>query len=460
MIYTTLLMVSLFTSLSYGENWPTWRGMHNNGLASSDAAPPLTWSESKHIKWKVKLEGKGNSTPIVWGNKLFYQTSINTVSKDHNSTAGQNEKSSPPENRRRGKGDRKKGNGERKGRRGGSKHERPAPTDIHHFDIVCKNLDTGKTVWQKTVNAVVPISGHHKDNTYASYSPVTDGKHVWCNFGSYGIHCYDINGNHVWTKDLGTMKTRNSFGEGSSPALKDNILIIVMDQEAQSKIVALNKTTGEIVWEHQRDELTNWTTPVIIEVDKKQQVIVNGGKQTMAYDLETGKTIWTCSGQTNNVVPTPVVGFGNVYCTSGFRGTALFAIALGKKGNLSDTRAVKWSVRDGKTTPYVPSPVLYKEQLYVLSSNTGKVSCYNAQTGREHYIKKNLGIFGIYASPVGANKRIYFVGREGKTTVIKNDTKFEIVATNILDDAFNASPVVVGNQLLLKGEEHLYCIAE
>ena len=221
----------------------------------------------------------------------------------------------------------------------------------------------------------------------------------------------------------------------------------------------MDKNTGKQIWKKKRDELTSWATPVPVEVNGKMQVIASATNFVRSYDVKTGDLVWQCAGQTTNTVPTPVLGFGNIYCTSGFRGSALMAIELGRTGDLTGTDAVKWQVSEA--TPYVPSPLLYGDKLYVCSSNKGVISCYQAQTGKPNFIKQKLDeIKGIYASPVAAADRVYFAGRNGTCYVIKCSEKFEVLAVNKLDEKFNASPAIVDDELFLKGENNLYCIAE
>ncbi len=187
------------------------------------------------------------------------------------------------------------------------------------------------------------------------------------------------------------------------------------------------------------------------------QVVTSATNLIRSYDLETGDIIWQCSGQTRNVIPSPVTGLGMVYCTSGFRGSSLQAIELGQTGDLSDTDAVKWQVKEA--TPYVPSPLLYGDKLYVCSVNQPVISCYDAKTGKAYFLKERLQeINGIYASPAGAADRVYFVGRNGVTCVLKHSDKFEILAVNTLDDKIDCSPAFVGNEIYLKGKENLYCL--
>ncbi|MHC4361572.1 MAG: outer membrane protein assembly factor BamB family protein [Planctomycetota bacterium] len=388
------------------------------------------------MKWRVELAGAGASSPVVWGDRIFFQTAIDTNRKGTTSI-------SPDTN-----GD------TRQPFHGG----RP-PKNVYKFDILCLDRNTGKILWQRTAREEMPHEGHHPTHGFASYSPVTDGKHVWASVGSRGVHCYDIGGQHKWSRDLGKMRTKLMFGEGSSPALAGEMLIVVMDHEGDSFIYALDKETGKTVWKKPRDERTTWATPIIVEVGGKMQVITSATKRVRSYDLETGDLIWECGGQTGNVIPSPVSGFGKVFCASGFRGNALQAIELGHTGDLTGSDAVSWQVDEA--TPYVPSPLLYGDKIYVCSGNKAVISCYQAETGKPHFVKQKLeGLRGIFASPVGAAGRVYFVGRKGVTKVIKLSDDFEVLATNTLDDEFDSSPAIVGDELFLKGKQRLYCIAE
>ncbi len=333
------------------------------------------------------------------------------------------------------------------------------PKAVYKFDVVCMNRKNGEIIWQKTAREELPHEGHQPNNTYASYSPVTDGKYVWAGFGSRGVHCYDMDGNHKWSVDLGKMKTRTAFGEGSSAALAGDALVVVMDQEGGSFIYALNKKTGETIWKKARDEGTCWASPIAVDVNDKTEVITNATNFVRSYDLKTGELLWQCSGQTSGVIPSPVSGFGKVFCTSGFRGSALLAIEFGHTGNLSDSNAISWQVKEA--TPYVPSPLLYGDKLYVCSVNKAIISCYQADSGKANFVKQPLeGMNEIFASPVGVAERVYFVGRDGVAAVIKHSDKFEVLATNKLDDKFDASPAIAGDELFLKGKEHIYCIAK
>lgn len=430
-----LMAVLLTSSVFGGGNWPTWRGPDMTGI-SDDAAPPTSWSESKNIKWKIELEGDGSpSTPVIWQDKLFYQIAVDTGKKGKAT-----EQKSPSTGSRRGRGS----------RGGGTKN-------IFRFDLVCLDRHTGKVIWQKTITEKQPHQAHHPDNGFASFSPVTDGKYVWASLGSWGIHCFDINGKHIWSRE--TIKMSNRWGDSNSPALTEKAVIVVADQEGDSFIYAFEKTTGEPLWKKSRDEISGWTTPVVTKVNGKEQIIVNGGNSVKSYNPENGEIIFKCGGQTRNAIPSPVVRDSMVYCTSGFRGSALMAIKLGKTGDLTGTDAIAWQVN--KATPYVPSPLLYKGRIYVYSGNTANLSCYDAKSGKAHFVRESLEqMKGVYASPAAAGGNIYLPGRNGVTCVIKPADKLKTVAINKLDDSFDCSPVFAGKELYLKGKKHLYCISE
>lgn len=435
----SILVSALLVGSVFGESaddyWPAWRGPWASG-ASPTGKPPVTWSETEHVKWKVPVPGEGTSSPIVWADKILFLTAIKTDRVVAPAQALASDANAPV-----------------------PFHGGQTPKNVYTFDLVCVDRATGRTLWQKTVREEVPHEGTHPNHGFASYSPVTDGTYVWASFGSRGVYCFDLNGEHKWSRDLGRMTIKMAFGEGSSPALAGNALIVVMDHEAGSCVYALDKTTGRTLWKQPRDEVTSWATPVAAEVNGKMQVIVSATKLIRSYDARTGELIWQCGGQTANVIPSPIVAAGMVFCTSGFRGNALQAIELGRTGDLSGTDAIRWQVN--KATPYVPSPILCGDNLYVCSVNKAVVSSYQARTGKANFVEQALEKVGeIYASPVGAGGCVYFVGREGITQVIRNAATFEVVATNTLDDKFDASPAIAGNELYLKGKRYLYRISQ
>ncbi|MDX1951307.1 MAG: PQQ-binding-like beta-propeller repeat protein [Verrucomicrobiota bacterium] len=413
------------------NSWPQWRGPLATGVAPKGKVPS-EWSEEKNVQWKYQIHGFGSSTPIVWGNQVFIQTAVPTGKKEEKPQAEE------PSGRR--------GRGE-------------VPTEYQDFVILSVDRTTGKQLWQKTARTELPHEGHHKDHGFASASPVTDGEHLYVYFGSRGLYCYDLSGNLKWEKDLGDMRTRNGFGEGSSPALHGNTLVVNWDHEGEDFIAALDKRTGKEIWRKPREEATTWVTPVIFEHSGKTQVVVSATTKIRSYDLNNGEVIWECSGMTANVIPTPVIGFDMVYALSGFRGNSLLAIKLGRTGDLTGTDAIAWS--HNKNTPYVPSPLLYGERLYFFGGNNAILSCFNAKTGKVLIDAERLpGIFGVYGSPIAADGKVFLVGREGVSLVIKDSDKLELLATNKLDDKFDASPAISGNQLFLRGHKFLYAISD
>ena len=424
-------------------NWPQWRGPTGTGVAPH-GDPPVEWSESKNVRWKVEIPGRGHATPIVWGDRIYVQTAVQT---DQKVEPKESSEQPPPQ----------QGRGERRGRNWmGS----VPPTHIHKFVILALDRRTGKTVWERTLCEELPHEGGHRDASQASNSPATDGQHIIACFGSRGLYGLDMQGQVLWQHRFGPMQTRMGFGEGSSPRLYGDTAVVNWDHEGQSFVVALDKQTGEQRWKVDRDERTSWATPLVVTVDGKPQVVTSATNRIRSYDLRSGSLLWECGGMTGNVVPSPVCGHGLIYCASGFRGSALLAIRYGDaKADITDSPAVAW-VYGGKGAPYVPSPLLYGDALYFLQENREVLSCVDAKSGQPHYARQRLeGLKGVYASPVGAKGRVYVVGRNGKTAVIQHGPELKLLATNALDDSFTASPAIVGDELFLRGDRHLYCIA-
>ncbi|MCI0744707.1 MAG: PQQ-like beta-propeller repeat protein [Verrucomicrobia subdivision 3 bacterium] len=424
------------------QNWPQWRGPLGTGVAPH-ADPPVKWSETQNVKWKSRIPGFGTSTPIIWDNLVLIHTAISTAKAEPPVTPSAEPAAESGERPRRGGG--------------GRRSEKP--TEPYQFTVVALDRATGNALWQKNLRQEVPHEGHHPDHGFASASPVTDGQQIISYFGSRGLYCLDMKGNVLWQKDLGKMQTRNSFGEGSSPALQGNVVVVNWDHEGADFIAAFDKLSGKELWRQPRSEPSGWSTPLVVKHDNRLQVIVNGTEKIRSYDLATGRFNWECGGMTANAIPTPVAGHGMAFVTSGFRGSALLAIKLGRTGDLTGTDAIAWSHNKG--TPYVPSPLLYDNVLYFFAGNNATLSCFDAKTGKANYEAERLsGMFGMYASPVGAAGRVYIVGRDGGAVVLRKSGTVETLATNKLDDKFDASPAAVGKELFLRGHDYVYCIAE
>ena len=428
------------------SQWPSWRGPQANGVAT-DAHPPIQWSETNHVQWKVALPGRGSSTPILWDDQVFILTAIPTGPEAAAETADAS--GQPPDRSER----------PRRGGGGGGGGMVDRPTRAQQFTVLSFDRKTGKQRWTQSPRTQLPHEGHHKDHGFASASPVTDGKHLIVSFGSFGLYGYDLKGKLLWEKDLGDMRTRNSFGEGSSPALDGNTVVVLWDHEGDDFIVALDKRDGRELWRQTRDEPTGWCTPLIVSYGGRKQVIVNGTNKIRSYDLKDGKLLWECAGQTVNAIPSAVASQDRVFVMSGYRGNALQALRLDRSGDLTGTDGIVWS--HAKSTPYVPSPLLVSDTLYFVSNNSALLSAFDAVTGKAHFEAERLdGLNGVYASPVAADGRIYVVGRDGNTAVLRHSSRLEVLAKNHLEDGFDASPAIVGRQIFLRGRQSLYCISE
>jgi outer membrane protein assembly factor BamB len=410
--------------------WPQWRGPLGTGVAPY-ANPPVTWSENKNIRWKIALPGKGHSTPIVWGDHIFITAAVpygKSLQPRYSDASGA--------------------------------HDILPVTQQHRFMVIAVNRRDGKVLWERIVREEFPHEGVHYTASLASSSPVTDGEHLFAFFGSYGLYCLDLNGKPVWQMDLGDMQTLHSHGEGSSPVLYRATLIINWDHEGESFIVAFDKQTGKQRWKVERAKATSWSTPIVVESDGKPQVIISGSEYVRGYDLGTGEVRWECGGlSVENVVSSPVAGDGMVFTGSTYDKQAMLAIRLdGAEGDITGTKQVVW--RRNRGAPYVPSPVLYDDALYFLYHFQGILTRVNARTGEDQPGPLRLsGLRTVFASPVGAAGRVYITDREGTTLVMSHSDKPEILALNKLDDSFSASAAVVGNELFLRGEQNLYCIA-
>jgi outer membrane protein assembly factor BamB len=405
--------------------WPQWRGPHATGV-SKTADPPVEWSETKNIRWKVEIPGRGSGTPVVWADKVFVLTAV---------PAGVDLAASHTP-------------------RGAIQPRVP-----HKFIVMALDRKTGKVVWERTAREHTPHEGSHPQwGTYASSSAITDGQRVYAFFDSFGLYAFDMNGKPLWEKDLGDKKMRQEFGEGQTPVLHGNRIVVQWDHQGQSFIAALDKLTGTELWRTDRQEIDSWGTPLVVEVAGRGQVIATAMNKVRSYDLETGKPVWDAPGLTMNPIPSAVYEDGLVIATSGFRGNALRAIRLADaKGDVTGTSAIAWTL--DHDTPYVPSPLLYDGILYLLKSNSGILSAYDAKTGEPYYQLQRLdGVPTVFASPVGAKGRVYLPGQEGTTLVIKHGPAYEVLAKNALDDGFDASPALVDNELYLRGFKYLYSI--
>ena len=412
------------------SNWHQWRGPNANGSAAESAKLPVSWDRDTNVQWSIDIPGEGSATPAVWGEQVFVLSAEKTDRPTETPTVPHESAKTAP------------------------------PNVYYRFVVTSVDRQKGTIRWQKVATEQVPHEGKHNTHTYAAGSPTTDGERLYASFGSRGIYCYTLDGELLWQKDLGDMRTRFAWGEAVTPALAGDALIVNWDQEEGSFVVALDKKTGDELWRKDRpDEKTSWNTPLITEFNGRTLAILNGSGKARAYDVANGDVIWECGGQTTNAIPSAVRFGDDVICMSGYRGAASFSIPLNSTGDVTGTDKVRWSFASG--TPYVPSPTLAGTRLVFTGGNSDILTCLDAATGKVLIERRRLpGVRGFYASPLAANGHLYFVGREGTTAVLKDNDTLDVVGTNTLEGLFDASPVAVGNQLFLRSWNRLYCIAE
>lgn len=412
-VVVLFLLTVIVGSSARAGNWGHWRGPTGNGSAV-EGHPPTEWTADRNVKWKVEIPGRGSSSPVIWGDQVYITTAV------------------------------------------------PAKGNSGSFDfkILCLNRANGETVWEKTAVSARPHEGTHGTNGYASASPCTDGEHVYAPFGSRGLYCYTMDGKFVWKRDdFGPMHIRNSFGEGSSPTLEGDKILLPWDHEGSSALYALNKHTGSTIWKTDRDEPTCWATPLVVEGAKGKQVIMNGQRFARAYDLKSGNEIWRCGGQTQRPVASPVAENGLVFVGSGHQGSFLGAFHLNGQGDIQGTKNVAWVIQ--KDTMDVASPLLSSGRIYFHKGKFGQLSCVDAATGKPHYLARRIPeVDSTYASPIAAGGYVYVTGRSGTTVVIKDANDLEIVHTNSVGEGVDATPAPADDELFIRGERHLFCIAQ
>ena len=413
-----------------GTEWRQWRGPSNTGMAVGDA--PLKWNDTTNVTWKVAIPGRGFSSPVIAGDRIFITTAIPTQ-----------DAAQPPAGRGRGPGG---------GAGGGIEHR---------FVVMALDRETGKTLWERTATTATPHEGYHRIyGSFASNSPVTDGKRLFASFGSRGLYAYDVTGKELWRKDFGVqMKMRLQFGEGSAIVLSGNRIIALYDHVGDSFLAALDADTGKEIWRTPRIARSNWSTPLVVEHGGKKQIVVSASEKVAAYEFETGTEVWSATGLGENTIPQPVQHGDMVIVMSGYRNPKLLAIRLGRTGDLTGTDAIVWTTTRGLS--YTASPVLHDGKLYVLT-DTAQLSCFDVATGAPFYQQARFEKpYNIKASAVGVNGKLYISTEEGDVVVVRMGETFEVLATNSLtDQSFIATPAVVGGDIFLRSRTHLFRIGE
>ena len=417
-------------------NWPQWRGPGGNGV-SYEKNLPTEWSDTKNIQWKTEIPGRGHSSPIIWDKKIFLTTSIEGPIVPGAKAVTHI--------------------------RRGQEYRHPDSVGGDHsytIKVLCLDRDTGKILWEKTAYEGAVYDDRHRKNTFASGTPVTDGKYVWTLFDAEGVYCYDFDGKLVWKTSLGRF-AKMGMGNGMSPVLYENLLILQCDQEdggPGSFITALDKLTGKEVWRVARTQRKTWATPVLVRTQERTELIASGAESTVSYDPATGKELWQCEGVVSHAIPSAVTGHGMVFVSGGSSGQPKLAIGirLGGSGNLKGTPYVVWKYNKG--TAYVPSPILYGDYLYLMT-DAGLVTCLEARTGAVKYEGGRVPVPATFsASPVAFDDKILLTSEDGDTFVLKAGSTHEVIRTNSLGEPVFASIAIGAGKLFIRGAKHLYCI--
>jgi outer membrane protein assembly factor BamB len=404
---------------------------------SRNSGLPDSWSETENVEWKVDVPGRGWGSPVVWGDNIFLSTVVNS---------GETEPL-------------KKGlyfGGDRLG----------IPTSEHEWKVICLDLVSGKKKWEKSVRKGTPTSPIHLKNSYASETPVTDGKHVYVAFGNVGIFCFDMQGNLVWNHPLPASPMRNGWGTAGSPAIDGDCLYYQNDNDQKSSLLALNKKTGETLWSVDRDEKSNWSTPFIWKHGAVTEIVTAGTGAVRSYDVQ-GQLLWSLKGMSSITIATPFVVDNLLYVSSGYvmdPTKALYAIKPGAKGDLTlsddqtSSEFIVWSSK--KIAPYNPSTLVSNGRLFVLYDR-GLVSSYDAKTGEAHYERQKLNRGTEFtASPWAYDGKIFCLNEDGVCSVIRDSESLEILHTNRLAEGelCMSTPAIAGDRLLIRSDTRLYCI--
>lgn len=420
-------------STKAGLNWSQWRGPDSQGI-SPETGLPTEWSAEKNIKWKTPIPGRGHSSPIVWGDRIFLTTSF-----ESDIIPG----AKPP-----------------KHLLGGEEYVHPdsvAGNRHHTLKVLCLDRRTGKILWDRTAYAGRVYDDRHRKASYASATPATDGRYIYVWFGSEGLYCYDFAGKLVWKKSLGQIATQG-MGNGTSPVLYENLVIIQCDEDNGEKsfIAALDKRNGKDVWRTPRRVEVSWTTPVIARTPARAELVASGNEYVASYDPATGRELWRCKGTQSWTVPTPLVGHGIAVFSAAHPVKRAVAIRLGGSGDVTSTSQVVWE-RD-KGTGYTPSSILYGDYVYLMTDR-GLLTCIDVKTGEVMYEGARVPKPATFtASPVAFEDNILLTSEDGDTFVVKAGPKHEVLATNSIDEPVFASPAISGGNIFIRSATHLYCI--
>lgn len=442
--FSGLVSVSLGNGSLYAEsNWPGFRGPGAKGIASEqnsgNANLPDRWSSTENVDWKLDIPGRGWSSPVVWGDNVFLTTVINY---------GETEEA-------------------KKGLYFGGERPKP-PESIHQWKVICLDLNSGKVRWEHQVHEGPPQSSMHIKNSFASETAVTDGERVIFCFGNLGFYCFDFDGNELWRRDLAPHFTRFGWGPAASPVLHDGRVYFCNDNEEESYLLALDAKTGTEIWKKSRDEKSNWATPFVWQNSHRTEIVTPGSGAVRSYDLD-GNLLWSLQGMSSITIATPYESDGLLIVSSGYvmdKRKPIYAIRPGAAGDISlnvgeaSNEFIAWA--QPEAAPYNPTTVVYDGRLYALYDR-GLIACYDAATGHELYPKRRLPEGSLFtSSPWAYNGKVFCLSEDGRTFVIRAGDEYELLYINTLEegDMGMASPAIVGDRLLIRTAERIYCIRQ
>ena len=422
-------------------DWPQFRGPSASGVGDG-SNPPVRWDAGKgtNIVWSTQIPGLAVSSPVVWGDRVFVTTA---VSSDPNQTL-------------------------RTGLYGDT--DSAKDTSPHQWKVLALDKKTGKILWEQTAHQGTPKTKRHPKSSQASPTPVTDGKVLVAYFGSEGLYAYSVDGKLLWKKDLGIQNAGwffdpdSEWGAASSPVIYKNRVIVQCDRQRDSFIAAFDLKDGKELWRTARAEIPTWGTPTVVAGKDRVEIATNGSKAIRGYDAETGKELWTLSPNSEVACTTPVTAHGLIFVTAGYPPVQpVYAIKIGSNGDLTlkngkeSSDAIAWSKQRGGV--YLPSPLIYGEQLYTVNNN-GVMTVYNAKTGDRIY-QQRVGDGGSFtASPVAAAGKLYISTEDGDVYVVKAGAQYELLAKNPIGEPILATPALAGDVLLVRGAKHLFAIAQ
>ena len=427
-------------------NWPGFRGNGSRGVADGQE-PPLEFqvdgSADKNLLWESKIPGLGLSCPTIWGEHIYLTTAVSDGNEGDLKIGLYGDVESVEEE------------------------------NEYEFRVMCLSKKDGSIVWEKTANKAKPAVKRHAKSSHANPTVATDGEHVVAFFGSEGLYCYSKDGDLKWKRDLGLLDSGwfydadYQWGFASSPAIHEGRVIVQSDIQGQSFIAAFDLKTGEEVWRTERDEIPTWASPVVHSFDDLDMLITNGTKAARGYDAKDGSLLWTLSGNSEIVVPTPSVAHNLIFVASGYAPIRpIYAIKPDSRGDISLTEdantseSIPWSVKRGG--PYMPSPIIYGDYMYCCS-NSGILTCYVAETGEQVYKKRMTGEGGglaFTASPLAADGHLFLTAEDGQVVVVKAGAEFELARINQLNQSILATPAISEGAIFFRTQNSLIAVGE